>query len=402
MPLELFIALRYLKARRRGVFTLLTSLIAIGGITLGVAALIITLGVMSGFQADIKEKMLGVQPHIIVLKNNYEPFGDYQRIIERIDANKHVKTSAPFIYGQAIIRHGQQATGAAVKGIDPVAEDRLVSLKKIVLTRKPWVPSIGQGEILLGMELAQTIGVTAGEDVVLMTPGLYAMVPHMQKFRVNMFFHSGMYEYDANLAYINLADARGLFGMDDSVTGIGVSVDNWENSDAISADIQKSIGTEFWARSWQKMNRNLFSALKLEKIMMFIILALIIIVAAFNIISNLLLLTVEKTKEIGILSALGFDKGRIAKIFFFEGLIMGVTGIASGLVVGCGLSLLLKKYQFISLPADVYYLDKLPVKILTGDVVSIVCATLAISLIAGIYPAYQVTKLDPLEAIRYG
>ena len=402
MSLEFFIALRYLKARRKGVFTLLTSVIAVGGITLGVAALIITLAVMSGFHEDIKEKILGVQPHLLVLKNNYEPFREYKAVQEKINANRHVKASAPFIYGQTIIRNGKQQTGAAVKGIDPRAEDRLVSLHKIIMSEKAWNPEIDRGEIILGMELAQNIGVMAGQDVVLMSPGYYAMIPKMKKFRVKELFHSGMYEYDANLAYIGLQDAGELFGIDDAVTGIGLSVDDWENADAVGKLIQKSIGDDYWTRSWQSMNRNLFAALKLEKIMMFIILALIIIVAAFNIISNLLLLTVEKTKEIGILSALGFDKARIAKIFFFEGIMMGVAGIASGLVAGCGLSLLLKKYQFVQLPPDVYYLDRLPVKILAGDVLSVVCATLLITLIAGIYPAYQVTKLDPLEAIRYG
>ena len=402
MPLELFIALRYLKARRKGVFTLLTSIIAIGGITLGVAALIITLGVMSGFHADIKEKILGVQPHLIVLKNNYEAFKDYKTVLESINKNKHVTASAPFVYGQTIIRRGQSGIGAAVKGIDPAAEDKLVSLHKIVLSGKPWSPEIADGEIIIGVELAQNIGVMTGQEVVLVTPGMYSMVPQMQKFKVKYLFHSGMYEYDANLAYINLNDAKKLFLTGDAVSGIGVSVDDWENADIIGKEIQSKLSDGYWVRSWQRMNRNLFSALKLEKIMMFIILALIIIVAAFNIISNLLLLTVEKTKEIGILSALGFEKAKIARIFFYEGLIMGITGITAGLATGFGLSMLLKKYQFIHLPADVYYLDHLPVKILAGDVLSVVCATLIITVIAGIYPAYQVTKLDPLEAIRYG
>jgi len=402
MSLEFFIAWRYLKARRKGVFTLLTSIIAVGGITLGVAALIITLAVMSGFHADIKDKILGVQPHLVVLKNNYEPFKEYTLVMDNINKNVHVKAAAPFVYGQTIIRHGRQGIGAAVKGIDPRAEDKLVALNRIVLSSTPWKPSISPGDIILGVELAQSIGVTSGEEVVLMTPGVYAMMPRMEKFRVVTLFHSGMYEYDANLAYVNLADAQRLFGLEGSVTGIGIAVDDWDKADAIGGDIQKTIGGSYWVRSWQRMNRNLFAALKLEKIMMFIILALIIIVAAFNIISNLLLLTVEKTKEIGILSALGFSKNRIAKIFFFEGLILGLTGIATGLVAGCGLSLLLKKYQFVQLPPDVYYLDKLPVRILPGDVSIVILATLAITLVAGIYPAYQVTKLDPLEAIRYG
>lgn len=402
MPLELFIAFRYLKATRRGVFTFLTTIIAVGGITLGVAALIVTLAVMSGFHTDIKSKILGVQPHLVILKINYEPFSEYAAICERLSKNKEVKVAAPFVYGQTILRHGQSSIGAAVKGIDPAAEDRLVALNKIILYDKPGPTVIKDGEILLGVELAQNLGVIKGQDVVLMMPGVYAMVPQMKKFKVSALFHSGMYEYDANLAYINLTDAKALMDTKDGVTGVGVSLKDWDKADAIGKEIQKDLSDGFWVRSWQRMNQNLFAALKLEKIMMFIILALIIIVAAFNIISNLLLLTVEKTKEIGILSALGFGKKSIARIFFFEGLILGLSGIISGTALGCGLSLLLKKYQFVHLPADVYYLDRLPVIILPWDITNVICATLVITLLASVYPAYQITRLDPLEAIRYG
>jgi len=402
MPLEIFIALRYLKASRRGVFTFLTSIIAVGGIALGVAALIITLAVMSGFHTDIKSKILGVQPHLVILKNNYEPFSEYAAVCGQLLNNKNVKAAAPFVYGQTILRHGQSSTGAAVKGIDTAEEDKLVSLNKIILADKPGPTVIKDGEIILGVELAQNLGVMKGQDVVLMMPGLYAMIPQMKKFRVGALFHSGMYEYDANLAYINLSDAKALMDTKGGVTGVGVSLKDWDNAEAVGRDIQKNLGEGFWVRSWQRMNQNLFAALKLEKIMMFIILALIIIVAAFNIISNLLLLTVEKTKEIGILSALGFSKNSVARIFFFEGLILGLSGTISGIILGCGLSLLLKKYQFVHLPADVYYLDRLPVIILPWDIANVVCAALVITLIASVYPAYQVTKLDPLEAIRYG
>ena len=211
-----------------------------------------------------------------------------------------------------------------------------------------------------------------------------------------------MYEYDDNLAYITLATSQELFDMKDSVTGIGVSLKNYNDAAKLESYFQGLLSYPYGVRSWEKMNRNLFAALKLEKIMMFIILTLIILVASFNIISNLLLLTVEKAKEIGILSAMGLERYRIGKIFFYEGIIIGLTGIFSGLFLGVGISLVLKKYQFIHLPADVYYLDALPVRILPNDVLSIAIAALLITLIAVIYPAYQATKLDPIETIRYG
>jgi lipoprotein-releasing system permease protein len=224
----------------------------------------------------------------------------------------------------------------------------------------------------------------------------------MEKFRVKQLFHSGMYEYDSNLALISLQTAQKLFQLKNSISGLGVSVKNWENADVIEKQVQEYLAYPYWVRSWYRMNKNLFAALKLEKIMMFIILALIIIVASFNIISNLLLLSVEKSKEIGILSAIGLSRKKISKIFFYEGIIIGLSGIVTGIFLGVGLSLVLKKYQFVHLPQDIYYLDKLPVKIIPADIFGITIAALIITVLAAVYPAYQVTKLDPLEAIRYG
>ncbi|MHB9155303.1 MAG: FtsX-like permease family protein [Endomicrobiales bacterium] len=402
MPLELFIAWRYLKARRKGVFTLLTTLIAIGGITLGVAALIITLAVMSGFHRDIREKILGIQPHLVVLKGGPAPFNEYPAVAGRIKQHKEVVAAAPFIYGQAILKNNQSTAGAVIKGIEAASEDSLIHLGRTVISGHLPGEGTAARDILLGQELARTLGLTLGDEVIVVSPGQLALIPRMEKFTVTGIFQSGMYEYDSSLSFVSLAQADKLFGMEGSVTGIGISVKDWEKTGRIEAELQKDLAGPYWVRSWERMNHNLFAALKLEKIMMFIILTLIILVAAFNIISNLLLLTVEKTKEIGILSAMGFHRFKIAKVFFYEGIIIGLSGILLGVGLGTGISLLLKKYQFIHLPPDVYYLDTLPVRILAGDVASVTVATLVITMLAAIYPAYQVTKLDPLEAIRYG
>jgi len=403
MSLEMFFAWRYLKARRKGVFTFLTTLIAIGGITLGVAALIITLAVMTGFHCDIREKILGVQPHLIVLRDDQLPLSEYVEIDARITANSQVAAVAPFVYGQIILMNNHATSGALVKGVDLKAEERLVPLKRLLVGRQAaLIERLGDHDIILGQELARSIGVKSGQDVILMTPSRIALVPRMEKFNVAGVFHSGMYEYDSSLSYIALSSAQKLFGTGNAVSGIGISLKQPERAGLVEKELQEQLSYPYLVRSWERMNHNLFAALKLEKIMMFIILALIILVAAFNIISNLLLLTVEKAKEIGILSSLGIGRNRIARIFFFEGMIIGVAGILSGVGLGAGVSLMLGKYQFIHLPADVYYLETLPVRVVAADVFSVIGATLAITIAAAIYPAYQVTKLDPLEAIRYG
>ena len=399
MSLEFFIAWRYLKARRMGVFTLLTSLIGVGGITLGVAALIITLGVMSGFQSDIREKILALQPHIIVMKEGPAPFTEYGPVAGVIGRNANVTAASPFVYGQIILRRGQSTTGAVIKGINLKAEEKLVGLKKILNVD---VVQLGPKQLILGYHLAQNLGAGINQDVILVSPGQMNFVPKMEQYKEIASFRSGMYEYDSNMAYVSLESGQKLFGLGNAVTGIGVSLKDPDSAATVEKALKQELGYPYFIRTWQEMNGNLFAALKLEKIMMFIILTLIILVASFNIISNLLLLTVEKSKEIGIMSAMGLKRTVIGKIFFFEGLIIGLFGIISGTVIGTGLCYLLNKYQFVHLPADVYYLDRLPVKVFAGDVLSVVAATLVITLLAAIYPAYQATKLDPLDAIRYG
>lgn len=403
MSLEFYIAWRYIKARRKGVFTLLTTLIAIGGITLGVASLIITLGVMSGFHKDIKDKILGISPHLIILKNSSKPFNEYADIIELVKKNySDIVAGSPFTYGQIIIRNNQLTSGAIIKGIDYKSEENLVGLSKKISAGTIASGVLNDNEIIIGQELARNLNISVGKDIIVMSPGQSDLIPKMKKFKVAAFFHSGMYEYDANLCYVTLNAGQNLFSMNNAVSGIGFSLKNWEKASITQQQIQQFLTKAYWIRSWESMNYNLFAALKLEKIMMFIILALIIIVASFNIISNLLLLTVEKTKEIGVLSALGISKNKIGRIFFYEGLIIGLTGIILGLCLGIGLSYILSKYHFIHLPADVYYIDTLPVRIIPLDVFTIVGSTLLITLFSAIYPSYQVTKLDPLEAIRYG
>ncbi|MCL2798907.1 MAG: ABC transporter permease [Endomicrobia bacterium] len=403
---EIFIAIRYLKARKKGFFSLLTTLIAVGGTTLGVAALVITLAVMSGFQNDIRDKILGIQPHIVITRIDGEAFKNYKAVEEKIKENKSVVNFSPFIYKQGIIRGlaSSASTGIILKAIDYESENSIVNLSKQITVSDTRFDgkTIGEKSIMLGSEIAKTIAVTAGDEVVLMFPGSFASMPKMYKFTVSALIHSGMYDFDSSLGFIDLSEAQKIFSMEGEVSGISVHTDNFDKAVVTAAKLQNSISFPYRAKAWIELNKNLFSALKLEKIMMFLILGLIILVAAFNIISNLLLLSVQKSKEIGIMSAMGFSKFSIAKIFFYEGIVVGTIGTILGIIIGAGISLFLKYFEIFKLPQGVYYVDRLPIVIMPSDILAVAISAFAITVLAGIYPAYQVSKLDPLEAIRYG
>lgn len=406
MPTELFIAFRYLKARKKGFFSVLTTLIAIGGTTLGVAALVITLAIMSGFQNDIRDKILGIQPHINITRIDGNPFTGYEAVEEKIKENPLVAKYAPFIYKQGIIRGlaSSASTGIIIKAIDYSAEDAMVGFSSLInvydieFDKK----KLGEKQIILGNEMAKSIAATAGDEVVLMFPGNFGSMPKMYKFTVAALIHSGMYDFDSSLGFIDLKYAQDLFNMEDEIGGISVQTASFDKAVDIASQLQHSLSFPYRAKAWIEMNKNLFSALKLEKIMMFLVLGLIILVAAFNIISNLLLLSVQKSKEIGIMSAMGFSKLSISKIFFYEGLIVGSIGTVLGILIGAAISFMLKYFEIVKLPKGVYYVDRVPVAIIPSDVIMVAVCAFIITVLAGIYPAYQVSKLDPLEAIRYG
>lgn len=404
MPTEFFIALRYLKARKKGFFAFLTTLIAIGGTTLGVAALVITLSVMSGFQRDIRNKILGIQPHIVMTRIDGDAFTGHKEIRDNVKENKNIVASSPFIYRQGIIRNlgTSGSTGIIIKAVNYEDEDSMVGLSNQIQVSDMEFDGIKAGEIVLGSEVGKSISATAGDEVVLMFPSNFGSMPKMYKFKVMALIHSGMYDFDSSLGYIDLSYAQEIFGMQEEVSGISIQTTDFDKAVDVAAQIQREYSYPYRVKAWIELNKNLFSALKLEKIMMFLILGLIILVAAFNIISNLLLLSVQKSKEIGIMSAVGFSKFSIAKIFFYEGVVVGFLGTVLGILFGIGISLVLKYFEIFKLPKGVYYVDKVPIAIMPWDIFSVAVCAFIITVIAGMYPAYQVSKLDPLEAIRYG
>ncbi|MDR1196352.1 MAG: ABC transporter permease [Endomicrobium sp.] len=404
MSTEFFIALRYLKARKKGFFSFLTTLIAIGGTTLGVGALVITLSVMSGFQHDIRDKILGIQPHIMMTRADGGEFTDYEEIQKEIKEDKSVISSSPFIYRQGMIRTigSSLSAGIIVKAVNFKEEDSMVGLSSQVQISDIDFDGLGGAQIMLGSEIAKSVGVTAGDEIVLMFPSSFTSMPKMYKFKVMALFHSGMYDFDSSLGFIDLSYAQQIFSMEGGVSGISIQTADFDKAVISAERLQKEFSYPYRVKAWIELNKNLFSALKLEKIMMFLILGLIILVAAFNIVSNLLLLSVQKSKEIGIMSAVGFSKISIAKIFFYEGLVVGFLGTVLGMILGTGISLVLKHFEIFKLPQGIYYVDRLPIAIIASDIFSVAVCAFIITVIAGIYPAYQVSKLDPLEAIRYG
>jgi lipoprotein-releasing system permease protein len=404
MRFEFFLAKRFLVGQRFGVFRAVTTAIAIGGIALGVAALLITLAVMDGFRADIQEKILGTQPHLFMVN----PFGGMvsndSRLIPQLKSVPHVEGAAPFIYGQALLQTGSSVTGIMLRGILPSEEIHVTRIAQI-LKEGSW-NSLDDHSVALGEELARTVNAHLGDTVTLVAPeekmASWGQMPRMRRYKVVGIFHSGMYEYDANLAYLTLGGAQDLLGITDRLTGYGLRLDTLDETLPTMRRLDQTFGNLFLVRSWQDLNRNLFAAMKLERTMMFIIVTLVILVASFTIISNLLLLTIEKAREIGILQALGAAPRQIAKIFLLNGFMLGGSGVGLGLILGVGISAFLKRFPIIRLPADVYYVDKLPIRLSLGTIESVALCAFGLVIASILYPARKASQMDPVQTIRYG
>jgi len=406
MSFERFISGRYLKAKQQTFISLIT-LLSIAGVTVGVMALIIVIAVMAGFEKDLKSRILGVESHIILMRHGGD-FTDHRRVLSDIEAVPGVEAATPFVYSQTMLRSAGGLSGGVIRGIDPDTADRVIqNLEPEALARLANLKdSDGPGGVILGKGLAGNMGVITGDSVYVISPrGMLSPMGHlpaMKRFRVAGLFESGMYEYDSSLAYMHLEDAQGLLRMDDAVTGIEIRVTDVYKADKLADRIAAGLGFPYWTKDWMEMNHNLFSALKLEKTVMFIILALIILVAAFNIASSLIMMVMEKTRDIAILKAMGATDKSIRRIFVYKGMTIGAIGTVLGVLFGFILCMLLKQYKFIELPADVYYITTLPVQLEALDVILTAGAAMVICYLATLYPARQASRLDPVEALRYG
>ncbi|MFA5110655.1 MAG: lipoprotein-releasing ABC transporter permease subunit [Desulfobaccales bacterium] len=406
---ESFVALRLLRGvKRQKGFLPLSTFISVAGVAVGVMALIVVIGVMTGFDLDLKKKILSVNAHVLVLKHGTS-LTDEQKVAAQVKEVPGVVSAEPFIYTQVMYSTPGSISGGVIRGLD-LETIRRGGPKALDVVQGKFADLAlgGPGEpprIAIGNELARNLNLKVGDYLNIVSPlgTLTPMgrLPRMKAFLVSAIFHSGMYEFDSSLVYTSIPGLQEFLGLNHRVTGLEVEIKDIYAAEQLATLIQDKLGPPFYTRNWMQMNRSLFAALKLEKIAMFIILTLIILVAAFGIASTLFMMVMKKTRDIAILKSMGATRQSIMKIFILNGLVIGGLGTVIGLGLGLVLCAILKEYQFIKLPRDVYYISTLPVTIQPLDVLSIICATMLISFLATLYPSWQAARLDPVEAIRY-
>lgn len=423
LPFEIVVGLRYLRAKRRNRTISLNTLVSVAGITLGVAALMGTIGIMTGFKEDIQAKILETTAHIIVQDRMGDNMADYDPIVKRIATVPGVVAATPFIRRQVLLTTQSGARGILLRGIDPLHEAAVTELAKQVSSgaladlSKPIKVKQSSAErpsgptvevelpgIILGLELAKQLGVAVGDTVNVVSPptvsnNVISMVPKIRSFALVALFQSGMYEYDSFVAYIGLAEAQKFFTMGSTVTGIEIKVSDVFHADDTALAVEQSLAFAYVARDWMQSNRNLFSSLQLQKTMMFLLFVLITIVASFNIVSTLTMIVTEKQKEIAILKAMGATRKSIRRIFMMNGLIIGLSGSAFGIPLGYLVLWLIQ--TFWTLDASVYNISKIPVHIQATDVLLVASSAILISFSATVYPSRQAAKLEPVAGLRY-
>ncbi len=415
MPFELFVGLRYLKARRKQAFISLITLISIGGVALGVMALIVVLAVMSGFEHDLRGKILGTNAHLWVLRYGDRGIEEPAQALEQIRGVPHVVAASPFTYNQVMLSTDRGAGGAVLRGIDLNSAQEVTALTKSFTEVDPArlkAPTRTTGwrldpdGIIIGRALATNLGAGLGARVNVISPfgnvlTPFGLAPRMRGFTVAGIFEMGMYEYDSTLAYVTIPTAQQFFRIGTAVTGFEVKVDDLYRAKEVGTEIQRRLGFPYFTRDWMQLHRNLFAALKLEKIAMFIILAMIVLVAASNIVSTLIMKVMDKGAEIGILKSMGATSRSIMSIFMVEGVVIGFVGTVLGTGAGAIICKVQETYKIVRLRGDVYLLDALPILMKGTDLVLIATSALLLSFLATLYPSWQAARLDPIVAIRY-
>ena len=406
-----FVSGRYLRTRRKRAFISLITLLSIAGVSVGVMALIVVIAVMAGFETDLRQRIMGIRPHLVITKAE-TAFSDHVAVLKQIATIPGIESASAFITTHVILRTPTRASGALLKGLDAASGKHWISGTD---TGRLATGLIGDAAseadprrpgIILGRELAANLDVRPGDTLHMISPrGMLSPAGHMPamvRFAVVDLLESGMHEFDGTLALIDLVEAQKLLRMADAVGGIEIRLNHMDQANAIATVIERVIGDAYTIENWKQMNRNLFSALRLEKTVMFIILALIVMVAAFNIAGSLVMMVMEKRKDIAILKTMGATARSIGRIFVIKGLMIGLMGTALGTSAGLLLCALLERYAFIQLPSDVYYIDTLPVNLKAEDVLVIALCALVICFAATLYPARQAAGIDPVEAIRHG
>ncbi len=406
MTFEWFVSRRYLRAKRKQKFISLISIISILGVAVGVLALIIVLSVYTGFTEGLRDQIIGINSHILVQRygNNIT---DQQELAKQIESVKDVEATTPYIFSQALISSGRNSSGIVLRGIDPQSASGVINIGEKMesgeltdLNRNDSIPGI-----ILGIEMARQLSVATGNKIRLISPNgplsPVGVLPKILTCQVVGVFETGMYEYDSTLGFINLDTARSLSGDQEGIHGLEIRVANVDQADRVAKDIRETLGAGFSIRDWMQLNQNLFAALKLEKAGIFIALNLIILVAALNIISALIMVVMEKNRDIAILKSMGATTGSIMRIFFYQGAVIGLTGTFLGVSGGLGLCWILKRYKFIELPSNVYPMSTMPIKVVPADVTLIAFSAILITLAATLYPSWKASKVRPAEALTY-
>ena len=417
MRFELFIAGRYLRAKRRQALVGVVTVLSVLGITAGVASLIVALAITAGMQHDLEARLLGATSHVELMRVQGDGIRNWQALTQRLQGERGVVAASPVIYGQVLVSRGSHAGGALVKGIVPADERRVSDLLKTVqlgnasaLDARQQVCAAGCNDatmppILLGKDLAEQLGAGIGDVVLVTSPQgeltPVGLVPRYQRFTVAGIFHSGFYEYDSSWAFIAMPDAQHLFGEPDIVSAINFRLSDPNAAHQVGRELEQAAGTGFMTTTWMEQNQELFRALKLEQVVTFVVLALIVLVAALNILIALTMMVMEKSRDIAVLLAMGVEQSQIQRIFLLQGLMVGLVGTALGLALGYATAWAGGHYHFIHLSAEVYSLDYVPFEPRAMHGVIVGAVALAVSLLATLYPARSAARVRPAEALRY-
>jgi lipoprotein-releasing system permease protein len=414
MKYELFIGLRYLQARRRETFISLITVISVLGVMIGVMTLNVVMAVMSGFEETLRDRLLGINAHIAIVRSG-EPMQDYEKVVEQAKSEDAVVAASPTIYGQVMLTAGSRVSGVVVRGVDPDRVNDVVNVQSFLKegslaaleTQHPVAVedrTVLLPGIILGERLANQLGVFQGSAVQVVSPlgspTAIGVIPKVRRFVVAGVLRTGMSEIDSTLVFMGLAEAQKFFELPGAVTSIELRVSDVNQSREVAERLQRQLGFPYFAEDWTRLWPNLFSALELEKTVYFLVLLLMVLIGAFNIVSTLVMVVMEKKKDVAILRSMGATQQSIRRIFLLKGCLIGIVGTISGVILGLLVCGLISQYQF-KLPDGVFLISTVPVRIYMSNFVLVACASFVVCLLASIYPARQAAKLDPVEIIRY-